>query len=61
MDRPQGTVVRFRATSSALVKADQNDGRRARRRVLNADIAASNDRRLTVNCVVRDMSDVGAA
>jgi hypothetical protein len=45
MDRPQGTVVRFRATSSALVKADQNDGRHARRRVLNADIAASNDRR----------------
>jgi hypothetical protein len=37
MDRPQGTVVRFRATSSALVKADQNDGRRApTRRVLNA-------------------------
>jgi hypothetical protein len=61
MDRTQGTVVQFRATSSALVKEDQGDARRApRRRVLKAGVAASNDRRLTVHCVVRDMSDTGA-
>src|SRR5262245_35614464 len=31
-----------------------------RRRVLKSAIAASNERRLTVNCVVRDLSDTGA-
>ena len=59
-NRAGGTVVAFSAIGNALVKQD-GDGRMvARRRVLKSGIAASNDRRLTVNCTVRDISDTGA-
>jgi hypothetical protein len=58
--RTGGTVVAFSAVGNTLVKHD-GDGRMApRRRVLKSGIAASNDRRLTVNCTVRDLSDTGA-
>jgi hypothetical protein len=61
MDRPQATVVQFRCASSAVAREDEDDARRAqRRRVLKAGIAASNDRHLTVRCLVRDMSATGA-
>ena len=59
-DRTGGTVVAFSAVGNTLVKQD-GDGRIApRRRILKSGIAASNDRRLTVNCTVRDISDTGA-
>jgi PilZ domain-containing protein len=59
-NRAGGTVVAFSAVGNALVKQD-GDGRIApRRRILKSGIAASNDRRLTVNCTVRDISDTGA-
>jgi hypothetical protein len=61
MNRPQNTVVQFRTTSSALVKQEPHDARVAlRRRVLKAGVVASNDRHLTMNCTVRDVSDTGA-
>jgi hypothetical protein len=57
--RTGGTVVPFSAVGNALVK--DGDGRGSpRRRVLKAGIAASNDRRLTVRCTVRDISETGA-
>ena len=59
--RAGGTVVPFSAIGNTLVKETPNDGRiAARRRVLKAGIAASNDRRLTVACTVRDVSATGA-
>jgi len=59
--RAGGTVVPFSAIGNTLVKETPNDGRTApRRRVLKAGIAASNDRRLTVACTVRDLSATGA-
>jgi hypothetical protein len=59
--RAGGTVVPFSAVGNTLVKETPNDGRVAlRRRVLKAGIAASNDRRLTVACTVRDVSATGA-
>ena len=42
------------------MKQDGDGRMAARRRVLKSGIAASNDRRLTVNCTVRDISDTGA-
>lgn len=57
--RTGGAVVPLSAAANALAK--DGEARRApRRRVLKAGIAASNDRRLTVNCTVRDLSDTGA-
>ena len=56
-----GTVVSFSAAGNTLVKDAQSDARQAsRRRVLKAGIAASNDRRLTIACTVRDVSATGA-
>jgi hypothetical protein len=53
------TVVPFSAGGNTLVK--QGEGRLSpRRRVLKAAIAASNERRLTVGCTVRDISQTGA-
>jgi PilZ domain len=61
MNRPVGTIVQFRSTSSALLKQEPGDNRGSpRRRVLKAGIAASNDRHLTAACTVRDISDTGA-
>lgn len=58
---PAGTVIQLRTMGSALIKQAEGDARRAaRRRVLKAGLAASNDRHLTVNCTVRDLSDTGA-
>ena len=59
-NRAGGTVVAFSAIGNALVKQDGDGRMAARRRVLKSGIAASNDRRLTVNCTVRDISDTGA-
>ncbi len=54
-------VVQFRTVSSALPKQEPDDARVAsRRRVLKAGIVASNDRRLTSTCMVRDVSETGA-
>ena len=59
--RTGGTVVQFSAIGNTLVKETQNDGRMsARRRVLKAGIAASNDRHITVACTVRNLSATGA-
>jgi hypothetical protein len=59
-NRAGGAVAPFSAVVNAIVKPE-GDGRIApRRRVLKSGIAASNDRRLTVNCTVRDISDTGA-
>jgi hypothetical protein len=61
MDRPSGSIVQFRTTGSALANTEQHEGRVAqRRRVLKAGVVATNDRRLTRNCTVRDISDTGA-
>ena len=61
MNRPMGTIVQFRSTSSALLEQEPGDKRiSSRRRVLKAGRAASNDRHLTVSCTVRDISDTGA-
>lgn len=61
MNGQAGTVVQFRSTSSALLKQEQGDGRVApRRRVLKAAVVASNDRHLTIDCMVRDLSETGA-
>lgn len=61
MDGPSGSVVQFRTTSSALAKSEQHDARVAlRRRVLKAGLIATNDRHLTRNCTIRDISDTGA-
>ncbi len=58
--RTGGTVIAFSAVGNTVVKQD-GDGRMApRRRVLKSGVAASNDRHLTVNCTVRDISDTGA-
>ena len=55
------TVVQFRTTSSALAKTEQDDARHAlRKRVLKGAVAASNERRLTLPCTLRDISDTGA-
>jgi hypothetical protein len=55
-----GEVVQFHAIGNTLVK-EAHDARQApRRRVLKAAIAASNDRRLTTACAVRDVSTTGA-
>jgi PilZ domain-containing protein len=59
--RAGGSVVPFSAIGNTLVKATQDDGRTsARRRVLKAAIAASNDRHITVACTLRDLSTTGA-
>lgn len=59
--RAGGTVVPFSAIGNTLVKESPGEARIApRRRVLKAGIAASNDRRLTVACTVRDLSATGA-
>jgi hypothetical protein len=61
MESPPNTVVQFRSTSSALLKPDQHEARRApRHRVLKSGIVATNDRHLTMGCTVRDLSDTGA-
>ena len=61
MESPRNTVVQFRSMSSALLKSEQDDARRApRHRVLKAGIIASNGRHLTIACTVRDLSDTGA-
>lgn len=52
-----GTVVSFSAGNTQ----NASEARMAaRRRVLKAGIAASNDRHLTIACTVRDLSDTGA-
>lgn len=54
-------MAEVRASGDAPVAAQSADARQAsRRRVLKAGIAASNERRLTVACSVRDLSAVGA-
>jgi hypothetical protein len=59
--RTGGTVVPFSAIGNTLVKETPGDGRMsARRRVLKAGVAASNDRHLTMACTVRDLSATGA-
>src|ERR1700674_595133 len=61
MNEPSRTVIQFRTASSALLKQEQHDVRLAlRRRVLKSGLVASNDRHLTMNCTVRDVSDTGA-
>lgn len=56
-----GTVVPFSAVGNTLVKEEPGDARMSpRRRVLKSGIAASNERRLTVPCTVRDISATGA-
>lgn len=56
-----GTVLPFSAIGNTLVKEQPSEARMApRRRVLKAGIAASNDRRLTIACTVRDISVTGA-
>ena len=61
MDRPSSSVVQFRTTSSALAKPEEQEARVAqRRRVLKAGLVATNDRHLTRNCTIRDISDTGA-
>jgi hypothetical protein len=55
------TVVQFRTTSSALAKTEEGEARFAlRKRVLKGAVAASNDRRLTIPCTLKDISDTGA-
>jgi PilZ domain-containing protein len=59
--RAGSTVVPFSAVGNTLVKETPGEARVApRRRVLKAGIAASNERRLTVACTVRDVSTTGA-
>jgi hypothetical protein len=57
--RAGATVVPFSAVGNTLVK-DGDHRMSPRRRILKAGIAASNERRITVNCTVRDISDTGA-
>lgn len=58
LPRTGGTVVQF---GNTLVKGMPSDARMSpRRRVLKAGIAATNDRHITVACVVRDISATGA-
>jgi PilZ domain len=60
MPRTGGTVVQFSAVGNTLRKETPDDARvAARRRVLKAGVAASNDRHITVACTVRDISDTG--
>ncbi len=55
------TVVQLPEPGNALVSEPRADARQAsRRRVLKSGIVASNERRLTVSCSVRDVSAVGA-
>jgi two-component system cell cycle response regulator len=61
LDRVGCTVVPFQAVGNTLVTAAPGEARRAaRRRVLKAAVAATNDRHLTVACIVRDVSATGA-
>ena len=47
--------------ADTATQGNRNEARAAlRRRVLKSGIAASNDRRLTVSCAVRDLSATGA-
>ena len=47
--------------ADTATQGNRNEARAAlRRRVLKSGIAASNDRRLTVSCTVRDLSATGA-
>jgi hypothetical protein len=58
---PDSTVIAIGAVGNDLVKETPAEARvAARRRVLKAGIAASNERRLTVACTVRDVSATGA-
>ena len=58
LPRTGGSVVQF---GNTLVKGMPSDARMSpRRRVLKAGIAATNDRHITVACVVRDISATGA-
>jgi hypothetical protein len=60
LSRTGNTVVPFTAVGNTLVKEAGESRMSPRRRVLKAGIAASNDRRLTVGCTVRDLSATGA-
>ena len=61
LHRPGATVVPVGAVGNTLVTETPGEARVApRRRVLKAGIAASNERRLTVACMVRDVSTTGA-
>jgi len=61
MNKPHSSVTQFRRTSSALARQEPQDARHApRRRVLKGGMVATNDRHLTMNCMVRDLSDTGA-